>query len=75
MTNSYLVSLSNVTPNRATVESVTVYPTERDAYDAARGNYDVVTDETLVPAKGERVWVEDTGRSSGRRPITARARG
>lgn len=76
MTNSpkaYLVILDDITPNRATVTAVRPYADERRALDAGHGNYDVVTDPNLVPTVGERVWIESTGRSSGRRPITRRA--
>ena len=75
MTNSiaYLVSLSDVTPNRATVVSVKRFDSEGIALEMADGNYDVVTDAEMVPYVGERVWISGTGRSSGRRPITGRA--
>lgn len=70
---AYLVLLDDITPNRATVVSVQRFDSADIALEVAEGNYDVVTDPSLVPGKGERVWIERTGRSAGRRPIVARA--
>jgi len=70
----YLVSLTDVTPNRATVADVSAYADADAALDAACtvANYALMTDGLLAPVVGERVWIELTGRSRGRRTITAR---
>lgn len=72
--STYLVRLDDVTPNRATVTAVIAAAGLDEAHDAAADmlDYAIVTDGALVPTIGERVWIERTGRSSGRRTITAR---
>lgn len=78
----YLVSLSDLTPNRATVESVRRVAATDLAPNRETGrspisapNYAIVTDADLVPVVGERVWIDDgTTLSRGERTITARGR-
>lgn len=72
--SAYLVLLDDVTPNRATAISVQRFDSVDIALENADGGFwDVLTDADLVPAKGERVWIERGMRSSGRVAITGRA--
>lgn len=73
-----LVTLSDVTPNRATVVTVGECPEQRvnretgQSYIRAQ-DYAVVTDPALVPVVGERVWIADGATCSrGERTITGR---
>lgn len=80
MTTKYLVSLSDVTPNRATVTSVREVEAREIEPNRETGrspitarDYAIVTDLDLVPSIGERVWIADGSASRGERAITARA--
>lgn len=77
---THLITLDDVTPNRATVTAVH-HVTARDIEpnrETGRSpittlNYAIVTDPELVPDVGERVWLDDGAtRSGGERVITAR---
>lgn len=65
-----LVTLSDITPNRATVDAVRPLP---ESLVVTAANYAIVTDPALVPEVGERVWIADGAfRSRGKRTITGR---
>ena len=79
MTKQYLVTLSDVTTNRATAMSVRAVTPEQIAPNRETGrspihasHYAIVSDAELVPSVGERVWIA-AGESQRERVITARA--